>query len=348
MTIQQDRPRHGERRDFLKSVALGAAAFGIGAAGPEVLLPSVGGAQAAVGKTLKMAFIQFMPHTVPAAWSKGIEDVLSKQGNIDYQLLDGQAKAEVQISLMDTQINDGANVIFLQPVDSVAIGPSIAKAKRAGIPVITLNIDAVEDHAAHVEMSHYAGAMDIAKTMGAAMGGKGKVAIINAPPGIIIRDQRTNGFVDGLKKYHPEIQIVADQPADWDRKKAQDVFTTIFAAHPDVSGVFGVNDLMALGVVDVAQTKRPARQVGRLRRRRRKGRARVHRSRGAHRDAIHRCVPTGSLRGRDGGRPCDRRRRCVELPRQRPLVDTLHHRHQEHGWPNPTESAVVASSPLRK
>ena len=179
----------------------------------------------------------------------------SKQGNIDYQLLDGQSKVEVQISLMDTQINDGANVIFLQPVDSVAIGPSIAKAKRAGIPVITLNIDAVEDHAAHVEMSHYAGAMDIAKTMGAAMGGKGKVAIINAPPGIIIRDQRTNGFADGLKKFHPEIEIVADQPADWDRKKAQDVFTTIFAAHPDITGVFGVNDSMALGVVDVAKQK---------------------------------------------------------------------------------------------
>jgi len=212
MTSQQDRPSHGERRDFLKSVALGAAAFGIGAAGPEMLSPSVGRAQAAAGKTLKMAFIQFMPHTVPAAWSKGIEDVLSKQGNIDYQLLDGQAKVEVQISLMDTQINDGANVIFLQPVDSVAIGPSIAKAKRAGIPVITLNIDAVEDHAAHVEMSHYAGAMDVAKTMGEAMEGKGKVAIINAPPGIIIRDQRTNGFVDGLKKYYPAIQIAADQP----------------------------------------------------------------------------------------------------------------------------------------
>lgn len=74
-----------------------------------MLSPSVGRAQAAVGKTLKMAFIQFIPHTVPAAWSKGIEDVLSKQGNIDYQLLDGQAKVEVQISLMDTQINDGAN-----------------------------------------------------------------------------------------------------------------------------------------------------------------------------------------------------------------------------------------------
>jgi ribose transport system substrate-binding protein len=255
MSIRETRPKCGERREFLKTVALGTAALGAGLAGSEILSSSTGRAHAATDKKLKMAFIEFMPHTVPAAWSKGIEDVLSKQGNIDYQLLDGQAKVEVQISLMDTQINDGANVIFLQPVDSVAIGPSIAKAKRAGIPVITLNIDAVEDHAAHVEMSHYAGAMDIAKTMGASMGGKGKVAILNAPPGIIIRDQRTNGFVDGLKKYHPDIQIVADQPADWDRKKAQDVITTILAAHPDITGVFGVNDSMALGAVDVAKQK---------------------------------------------------------------------------------------------
>ncbi|THD46305.1 MAG: sugar ABC transporter substrate-binding protein [Bradyrhizobium sp.] len=255
MTSRDEQPGNGNRRNFLKSAAYGTVAIGAGLTGPEVLSSSIGQARAATDKNLKMSFIQFLPHTVPAAWSKGIEDVLLKQGNIEYQLLDGQAKIEVQISLMDTQINDGVNVIFLQPVDSVAIGPSIAKARRAGIPVITLNIDAVEDHAAHVEMSHYAGAMDIAKAMGAALGGKGKVAIINAPPGIVIRDQRTNGFVDGLKKYHPNIQIVADQPADWDRKKAQEVFTTILAAHPDVAGAFGVNDSMALGVVDVARDK---------------------------------------------------------------------------------------------
>jgi ABC-type sugar transport system substrate-binding protein len=156
---------------------------------------------------------------------------------------------------MDTLISQGVNVIFLQPVDSVGVAPSIAKAKRAGISVITLNIDATEPHAAHVEMNHYFGAMDIAKAMGDAMGGKGKVAILNAPPGIIIRDQRTNGFTDGLKKYHPDIQVVADQVADWDRKKAQDVLTTILAAHPDITGVYGVNDSMAMGAMDVAKDK---------------------------------------------------------------------------------------------
>jgi len=248
------------RRQFLKSAAIGSAAFAGAAAALLGEFDMAGGTfgapQArAQSARLKMAFIQWQPHTVPAAWSKGIEEVLKPQQIIDYELLDGQNKVEVQVSLMDALISKGASVIFLQPIDSVALAPSIAKAKRAGIAVITLNIDATEPHAAHVEMNHYFGAMDIAKAMGEAMGGKGKVAILNAPPGIIIRDQRTNGFVDGLKKHHPEIQVVADQVADWDRKKAQDVLHTILAAHPDLGGVYGVNDSMALGAVDVAKEK---------------------------------------------------------------------------------------------
>ena len=248
------------RRGLIKASMLGTAALA-GAAGGMfgtfgAQSPGLGVSRAMAQDTrYKMAFIQWQPHTVPAAWSKGIEDVLKPQQVIDYELLDGQNKVEVQASLMDTLINQGASVIFLQPIDSVALAPSIAKAKRAGIAVITLNIDATEAHAAHVEMNHYFGAMDIAKAMGDVMGGKGKVAILNAPPGIIIRDQRTNGFVEGMKQHHPEIAIVADQVADWDRKKAQDVLNTILAANPDLGGVYGVNDSMALGAVDVAKEK---------------------------------------------------------------------------------------------
>lgn len=252
-----------ERRSFLKNLAVGSAALGGVAAGLFGDVDLANGAlglrqahaAAAAGANLKMAFIQWQPHTVSVAWSKGIEEVLKTQQNVDYKLLDGQNKVEVQVSLMDTLINEGSSVIFIQPIDSVAVAPSIAKAKRAGISVITLNIDATEAHAAHVEMSHYFGAMDIAKALGDKMGGKGEVAILNAPPGIIIRDQRTNGFVDGLKKHHPGIKVVADQVADWSRKKAQDVLGTILAANPNIGGVYGVNDSMALGAVDVAKAK---------------------------------------------------------------------------------------------
>jgi ABC-type sugar transport system substrate-binding protein len=249
------------RRDFVKqavaaSAALGAAGAALfGGADPVSGTLGTNGAAAAGPTPLKMAFIQWQPHTVPAAWSKGIEEVLKEQQSIQYKLLDGQNKVEVQVSLMDTLINEGNAVIFLQPIDSVALAPSINKAKRAGIAVITLNIDASSEHAAHVEMSHYYGAMDIARVMGERMGGKGEVAILNAPPGIVIRDQRTNGFVDGMKKHHPGIRIVADQVADWSRKKAQDVLATILAARPGLGGVYGVNDSMALGAVDVAKDK---------------------------------------------------------------------------------------------
>lgn len=258
--MSEDQKLNSDRRNFLKSSMLGSAAMAGAITGLFTRVESVAGgpgiSQArAQDARYKMAFIQWQPHTVPAAWSKGIEEVLGPQQIVDYELLDGQNKVEVQVSLMDTLINQGTSVIFLQPIDSVALAPSIAKAKRAGISVITLNIDATEPHAAHVEMNHYFGAIDIAKAMGDAMGGKGKVAILNAPPGIIIRDQRTNGFVDGLKQHHPGIEIVADQVADWDRKKAQDVLNTILAANPDLGGAYGVNDSMALGAVDVAKEK---------------------------------------------------------------------------------------------
>lgn len=259
MTHKDEGKMLADRRAILKSIALGSAALTGAAtglmAGIDPTSGGIGISAARADERVKMAFLQIQPHTVSAGWSKGIEEVLSTQQTVDYTQLDGQNKVEVQVSLMDTLINNGTKVIFLQPSDSVALAPSIKKAKRKGIIVITLNIDATEPHAAHVEMNHYYGAMEIAKVMGEKLGGKGDVAILNAPPGIIIRDQRTNGFVDGLKKYYPDIRVVADQVADWSRKKAQDVFSTILAANPNLAGVYGVNDSMALGAVDVAKEK---------------------------------------------------------------------------------------------
>jgi hypothetical protein len=99
-----------KRRDFLKTSIFGTAALA-GAAGGlfgkfDSATGELGMTRArAQGMRYKMAFIQWQPHTVPAAWSKGIEEVLKPQQVIDYELLDGQNKVEVQASLMDTLIN---------------------------------------------------------------------------------------------------------------------------------------------------------------------------------------------------------------------------------------------------
>jgi hypothetical protein len=119
-------PQKGNRRDVLRGLTIGVLAAG-GAMGPVfggVVLAGSSSPVLAADKTIKMAFIQFQPHTVSTAWAKGIQEVLTIQPNTEFQLLDGQAKADVQISLMDTVINDGVKVIFVQPVDSVGLAPS--------------------------------------------------------------------------------------------------------------------------------------------------------------------------------------------------------------------------------
>jgi ribose transport system substrate-binding protein len=262
MTEVADTQARGfDRRRFLgTSAALGAAALAsplLSACSGSSSKGSSAPAASGAGKKshYKMVWIQIQPQATSSAWGQGLAEIAANQKNIDFQVLDGQNKADTQINLMNTAIAQKVDTIFLQPADSVGLAPSIKKAKAAGIPVITLNIDATEAHAAHVEMNHYYGAMDIAAKMGEMIGGSGDVVIINAPPGITIRDLRTNGFVDGMKAKFPNVKISADQSADWDRKKAQDVFSAMWAANPNIKGVYGVNDDMALGVVDVAQEK---------------------------------------------------------------------------------------------
>ena len=89
-------------------------------------------------------------------------------------------------------------------------------------------------HAAHVEMSHYYGAMDIARVMGEKMGGKGDVAILNAPPGIVIRDQRTKGFVDGMSG---NSQVVGGIP--------QEVLKVKLVDHPE-KGLTGLEPVQLI------------------------------------------------------------------------------------------------------
>jgi ABC-type sugar transport system substrate-binding protein len=59
------------------------------------------------------------------------------------------------------------------------------------------------------------------------------------------------GFNDELKK-HPDMVVVANQSAAFDRKKGHDVFQTILQGQPQIDGVFGVNDEMALGAAQAA------------------------------------------------------------------------------------------------
>lgn len=49
------------------------------------------------------------------------------------------------------------------------------------------------------------------------------------------------------------MNIVAEQPADWDTAKAQSVTENILTANPNLKAIFSSNDNMALGAVEAVR-----------------------------------------------------------------------------------------------
>ena len=77
-----------------------------------------------------------------------------------------------------------------------------------------------------------------------ALGGHGNVVIINGTPGYSRTIDIDNGFLTVLRTT-PGIKVLAEQPADSDREKAQSVmenFITRFG--PKIDGVFSTDDNM--------------------------------------------------------------------------------------------------------
>ena len=98
--------------------------------------------------------------SVASAWGDGAEDELAVFPNVTFQRFDGKASAETQVQIMSDLINQKYDAIILQAADSAALAASVQQAEAAGIPVITLNLDADTPHAGLIAMVDYeAGAL---------------------------------------------------------------------------------------------------------------------------------------------------------------------------------------------
>ena len=75
---------------------------------------------------------------------------------------------------------------------------------------------------------------------------RGKIAIVSLPR-ITSCILRVNGFKDYLKEIHSSLQIVVELSGEGNRNDAYSVTTDILQAHPEIVGIFAINDPSALG-----------------------------------------------------------------------------------------------------
>ncbi|MES4906382.1 MULTISPECIES: substrate-binding domain-containing protein [unclassified Streptomyces] len=179
----------------------------------------------------------------------------AKAQGISLSVTDAQNDASQQANQIQNFTSQNVKTIIINPVDSDASGPSVRAANKAGIPVLaadrTVNKAKV---ATLVASDNIAGGKLAAKTLAEQLGGKGRILVLQGTAGTSASRERGQGFTEGLKAY-PGIQVVAKQPADFDRTKGLDVTTNLLQAHSGIDGIFAENDEMALGAVKALGSK---------------------------------------------------------------------------------------------
>ncbi|MFE7933232.1 substrate-binding domain-containing protein [Streptomyces sp. NPDC057456] len=179
----------------------------------------------------------------------------AKKLGVDLTVTDAQNDASQQANQLQNFTSSGLDSIIVNPVDSDAASNSVKAADKAKIPVIAVDrgvnkatVDAL------VASDNVAGGELAARTVAEKLGGTGKIVILQGQAGTSAARERAEGFAKGLKAY-PGIQVLAQQPADFDRTKGLDVMSNLLQAHPDVQGVIAANDEMALGAIKALGSK---------------------------------------------------------------------------------------------
>lgn len=84
------------------------------------------------------------------------------------------------------------------------------------------------------------------------MGGAGKISHIGGQPGHTGAQARGQGFLNIVSQY-PDIEVVDDQPADWNVDTAAQLTEAVLNRHPDLNAIFADNDDMALAARQVVE-----------------------------------------------------------------------------------------------
>jgi ribose transport system permease protein len=234
------------------ALAVGVASTGGGSGSGTTAAGGGGGVKIGLSvSTLNNPFfVQFRQGAVDEARRRGVALTVS----------DAQNDASQQVNQVQNFAGQGMKSIIINPVDSDAAAPAAKAAERVRIPVIaadrTVNGAAI---AQLVASDNVAGGRDAARRLARELGGRGKIAIIQGQAGTSASRERGQGFQEGIREF-PGIQVVAKQPADFDRTKGLDVMTNLMQSEPDLNGVFAENDEMALGAVKALGAK-AGRQV---------------------------------------------------------------------------------------
>jgi len=216
---------------------------------------------ALVLKTLNSPFfIDLKDGAVSAAERLNVELIV--------QAPEREIDVEKQMQIIENLIQSQVSAICVSPSGSKELIPAIAKANQADIPVLIVDTRIDEETARNegvktvtfIGSDNYQGGKIAGEYVAGLSDSPLKVVILEGIAGHETGDNRVRGFKAGIEKYS-HVELVASQPANWERDQGYNVMQNLLQAHPDIGVVFACNDLMALGAMEAIAAAGRAKSI---------------------------------------------------------------------------------------
>lgn len=181
---------------------------------------------------------------------EGVEDKAEENGTT-VRTVDAQDDTATQINGIDDLIQQGVDVLLINPVDSDAITPAIESANAAGIPVITLDRSSEGGEVVTLIASdNIQGGEMAAEHIVELVGENAKVVQLEGTPGASAANERGEGFNNVANE---KLDVVDSQSANFSRSEGLTVMENLLQSNSDIDAVFAQNDEMALGAIEAIE-----------------------------------------------------------------------------------------------
>ncbi len=189
--------------------------------------------------------------TLNNPWFVVLKDVAKARAEeLGYEVtvFDSQNSPESEAGHFDTIIDGNYAAILFNPTDAEGSIASVTRAKAAGIPTFCMDreISTNEVAVCQILSDNYSGCVALGQYFVEKLDEKGTYVELLGLLGDNNTKNRSDGFHSVVDNY-PDLKMVAQQTADFDRTRAMEVMESILQAHPDINAVFCGNDAMAMG-----------------------------------------------------------------------------------------------------
>ena len=249
------------RRSFINK-ATGSSAMAAALFGGFGFDPLISAAMAAdMGRSAKPLKAAFSNAGLQATWcaqGKQAAEYWGKLFNVEVTWFDGELSAPKQRAAIDNLASQKWDFVAIQAFGIGTLTDPVKKMIDAGTPVIQMDTmiappDQIKVQSFLAPDNEFMGA-SVTQALVDAIGGEGTMIMTQGALGHTGAQGRAKGFKSIVAKY-PKIQVLDEQPADWDVTKVSRIWDSLLTKHPKISAAFFHNDDMALAAQNVMKAR---------------------------------------------------------------------------------------------